>query len=179
MKTLPIISPEQSAVDAWSSALRLKSLIGGGSVHDCQAAMRYWMYIVFFGAMLAMTSATSFAVEQPEPIFFLLETNAVVSARLVLAAVRDGDTQTRTNIQSLIGHNVVFIGGTAPRGTNADLTLGDDIILKVEIRPFRDVRPQSVMWESEVFGRLDSVDFSNRVIRITTSSENWKVRQTW
>ena len=143
------------------------------------AGMRFSIYIFFFVATFAMTSATLFAVEQPEPIFFSQETNAMASARIVLAAVRDGKAHSRTNIQSLIGHKVVFIGGGAPRGTNADLTLGDGITLKVEIKPFRDVRPMSVLWESEVLGTLDSVDFTNRVVRITTSPKYWKVRQTW
>jgi hypothetical protein len=143
------------------------------------AAMRSSIHIFFFVATFAMTSATSFAVEQPEPLFFSQETNAIASARIVLAAVRDARAHSRTNIQSLIGHKVVFIGGAAPRGTNADLTLGDSITLKVEIRPFRDVRPMSVLWESEVLGTLDGVEFTNRVIHITARPEYWKVRQTW
>ena len=129
--------------------------------------------------MLAVSAATSFAVEQPEPYFFSRETNAIIDGHKVFAAVRDGDAHSRTNIQSLIGHKVVFIGGAAPHGTNADLTLGDGVTLKVEIKPFKDVRPTSVLWESEVLGTLDSMDYTNRVIRVITSAENWKVRQTW
>ena len=152
---------------------------GSARLWGRSASVRFLTFIPFCTVVVAMSVIRSFAIEQPEPYFFSRETNAIIVGHMVFAAVRDGDAHSKTNIQPFFGQSAVFIGGTVPHGKNADLTLGDGITLKVEINPFKDVRPMSVLWESEVLGTLDSVDFTHRIIRITSSSDNWKIRQTW
>ena len=111
------------------------------------------------------------------PLFFTNQT-AVANGSTVLSAVRSGDTQSKASVQALIGSQVVFVGGAAPPGGNANLMVASNIVLEVEIRPARDVRPHAVVWSAEVIGTLKSVDFEKRVIHIRAKPEDWRVRET-
>jgi hypothetical protein len=128
-------------------------------------------------AFLIGFATAAFADDSLPPIFFTNGT-AIANARTVLAAVRSGDLQSRTNAQALIGSQVVFAGGAAPPGGNADLVVSSNIVLKVQIRPERDVRPHSVFWVAEVLGTLRSIDFNKRTIQIVAKPQNWRVRET-
>jgi hypothetical protein len=125
--------------------------------------------------MIAFAPA-AFADDSLPPIFFTNQT-AIANARTVLAAVRSGDLQSRTNVQALIGSQVVFAGGAAPPGGNADLLVSSNLVLKVQISPARDVRPHSVFWVAEVLGTLKSVDFEKRTIHIVAKPKDWRPRE--
>jgi hypothetical protein len=120
---------------------------------------------------------TAHATDSGSPVFFTNKT-AIVNGSTVLAAVRSGATQSKASIQVLIGSQVVFVGGAAPPGGNANLMVASNVVLEVEIRPVRDVRPHSVAWSAEVLGTLKSVDFERRVIHIRAKPEDWRVRDT-
>jgi hypothetical protein len=79
----------------------------------------------------------------------------------------------------LIGSQVVFVGSAASPGGNANLMVWTNVVLEVEIRPERDVRPHSAFWHAEVLGTLKSVDFEKRVIHIQAKPEDWRVRETF
>ena len=118
------------------------------------------------------------AADSWSPAFFTNKT-AIANGSIVLAAVRSGDTQSKASVQALIGSQVVFVGGAAPPGGNANLMVASNVVLEVEIRPARDVRPHSVAWSAEVLGTLKSVDFEKRVIHIRAKPEDWRVRDTY
>ena len=134
------------------------------------------LYLVAVAAFLIGFATAASADDSLPPIFFTNQT-AIANARAVLAAVRSGDLQSKTNVQALIGSQVVFAGGAALPGGNADLLVSSNVVLKVQIRPSRDVRPHSVFWVAEVSGTLKSVDFEKRTIHIVAKPENWRPRE--
>jgi len=128
-------------------------------------------------AFLVGIAMAAFADDSLPPIFFTNQT-AVANARAVLSAVRVGDSQSKTNVQALIGSQVVFAGGAAPPGGSANLMVSSNVVLEVEISPSRGVRPRAISWDAEVLGTLKSVDFEKRVIKIRAKPEDWRVRGT-
>src|SRR5436190_254086 len=116
-------------------------------------------------ALLAPMALTVAAGEPPRFIHFQRETVAIANGKTVLAALQP--KADRTAAQRLVGSQVVFIGGTAPTGGNADLILGDGTKLLVVLTRQVDVRPHAVMWEAEAFGKLTKIDFEHRVITIS------------
>lgn len=92
------------------------------------------------------------ADENLAPFHFIYEKVAITNARTVLSAVLSGDAQSKTNVQALIGSKVVFVGGAAPPGNNANLLGWSNVVVEVELRPSRNVIPRSVYWEAEVLG---------------------------
>ena len=121
---------------------------------------------------------TAHAADSLSPYYFTNQT-AISNGSTVLSAVRSRDTQSKASIQALIGSQVVFVGGAAPPGGNANLIVASNVVLEVEIRPLRDVRPRAVAWSAEVLGTLKSVDFEKRVIHIRARPEDWRVRDTY
>lgn len=121
---------------------------------------------------------TAHAADSWSPVFFTNKT-AIANGSTILAAVRSGDTQSKVSVQALIGSQIVFVGGAAPPGGNANLMVASNVVLEIEIRPARDVRPHSVAWSAEVLGTLQSVDFEKRVIHIRAKPEDWRVRDTY
>jgi hypothetical protein len=77
-----------------------------------------------------------------------------------------------------IGREVVFVGGCAPPGGNADLMVADGVRLAVVIKPAQDVRPQSVTWEACVLGIVRHIDREKKVITIEARPEDWRVADT-
>jgi hypothetical protein len=138
--------------------------------------MRPFIFQSVFAAVLFVI--TAHAADSWSPIFFTNKT-AIANGSTILAAVRSGDTQSKASVQVLIGSQVVFVGGAAPPGGNANLMVASNVVLEVDIRPSRDVRPHSVAWSAEVLGTLKSVDFEKRVIHIRAKPEDWRVRDTY
>ena len=105
--------------------------------------------------------------------------DAVTNGNTVLAAVRSADAQSKMSVRALIGSQVVFYGyppdGRVYEGTIADLMISSNVVLEVEIRPFRDVSPHAIAWDAKVLGTLKSIDFEKRVIRIRARPEDWRV----
>jgi hypothetical protein len=101
------------------------------------------------------------------------------NGQLVLAAIRSGDAQSKTNVQALIGSQVVFVGEGVPRnGFWSDFEINDHIDVKVDVVPFEKVHPGPCgEYGVEVKGELESVDFGKRIICVKVKPENWKV--TW
>jgi hypothetical protein len=128
--------------------------------------------------LLFAAGCTAFAADTPKPFFFTNQI-AIANGQIVLSAIHSGVSQSQTNIQALIGSPVVFIGSAAPPGGNANLMVSSNVVLEVEIRPARDVRPHSVFWDAEVFGTLKSVDFEKRVIHIQARPEDWRARDLY
>ena len=80
-------------------------------------------------------------------------------------------------LRPFIGREVVFVGGGAPPGGNADLMVGD-VRLAVVIKPAWDVRPQAVTWEACVLGVVRHIDGEKKVITIEARPEDWRVGDT-
>ena len=137
--------------------------------------MRLSIFLHIIAVMFFTTAAQ--AVDYWRPIFFTNQI-AIANGSNILSAIYSGNARTKERVRALIGSQVVFYGGTAPRGANANLIVGTNIIVEIEIRPFRDVRPpHSVAWGADVTGTLKSVDFVKRVIHIRAKPEDWKVRE--
>ena len=136
------------------------------------------MHLLKFQSVIAAMffAITAHAADYLKPLFFTNET-AIGNGSAVLSAVLSGDTQGKASIRSLLGSQVVFVGSAASGG-NANLMVASNVVLDVEIRPSRDVRPQAVTWSAEVLGTLKSADFKKRVIHIRAKPEDWRVRET-
>ncbi|MGD0410894.1 MAG: hypothetical protein ABSC18_04265 [Verrucomicrobiota bacterium] len=106
------------------------------------------------------------------PICFTNELAAFTNGQTLYTALKSRDPESKKQIQALIDSRVLF-DGWAGLG-NADLHLGDDISLEVEVSPPREVRPHARNWEAETVGVLKSVDIEKRVIRIEIRPEDWK-----
>jgi hypothetical protein len=138
--------------------------------------MRFARFHILVVTLLLAASDVAFADDAPKPYFFTNQI-AVSNGQAVVSAVCSGSSQTNT--QALTGSPVVFIGGAAPPGGNANLTVWSNVVVEVEIRPARDVRPHSVYWEAEVLGTLKSVDFQKRVIHIWAKPDDWRARRLY
>ena len=115
------------------------------------------------------------AADPPLPICFTNEPTAFTNGQTLLAAVKAGDAQSKKQVEALIGARVLFHGSRW--GTNANLKLGDRVFLEVELNPAGEVRPHAALWQAEVVGILQAVDFGKRVIRIQVQPEEWKAYQ--
>ena len=155
------------------ATLLLSALLLGCPKHPPFAKCQFLLVLALFAVV-----KIGHAADEWGP-YWLTNQLAVSHGRTILAAVRSGDTQARTNVQALIGSQVVFVGGVAPPGGNANLMLSTNVLPVVDMQPQRDVRPHSVAWSAEVLGTLKNVDFEKRVIHIRAKPENWRVRETW
>jgi len=95
---------------------------------------------------------------------------AILNGIEVLSAIKGKKSSAK-----MIGKYAAFYGGTAPPGKNANLILSDGTILDIKVLPYRDVRPQAVVWSVCVLGRLDRIDFEKRIIYMTVKPANWRV----
>ncbi|HEV2330018.1 MAG TPA: hypothetical protein VGY56_14650 [Verrucomicrobiae bacterium] len=99
------------------------------------------------------------------------------NGQTVLSAVRSGDPKAEADAQALIGSPVTFVGAGWER-QGPDLETGDGIKIIVHLVPSQVVGPGPCgEWGVEVQGKLESMDFSNRVIHIEAGPEHWIV--TW
>jgi hypothetical protein len=143
--------------------------------------MRLGILQLSFVAMLVSLSSAAEDIRPPSwPPSFFTNQLAISNGRAVLAAVISGDTQSKTNVQALIGSQVVFEGtgsaspGTMSPGTNANLMVWSNVVLQVDIRPPRDDGSHGAFaWSVKVLGRLKGVDFQKRVIHIEAKPEDW------
>jgi hypothetical protein len=103
---------------------------------------------------------------------------AIHNGQVALSAIQSNGQPGHHAVESLIGSPVAFFGGAAPPGGNANLIVSNDVTVDVELRPYRDVRPQAVSWDAWVVGRLKSVDFQKRIIYIRAHPDDWLVRDT-
>ena len=125
--------------------------------------------------LFTLTGTSSRAEDRHAPICFTNELVPFTNGSIVLTALRVADTQSKARVESLIGSRVLFEGNNweAPRGTNADLNLGNGVLLRVELNPQHDIRPVGALWKAEVVGVLESVDFGKRVVHIKSRPEDW------
>jgi hypothetical protein len=99
------------------------------------------------------------------------------NGQTVLCGIRSGDPQGKAEARTLIGFPVTFDGEGVARGSD-DLQTQDGIKIIVDLVPFQAVGPGPCgEWGAEVMGKLESVDFSNRVIHVEAGPEHWIV--TW
>lgn len=126
-------------------------------------------------AFLAIGGACIQAAER-KPMCFTNELAAFTNGQTVLRAINLGNAQDKIQAQALAGTRVLFTGSSweAPRGTKADLNLGNGILLKVELTTERNVRPHGAMWRAEVVGVLKDVDFEKRIVTVRTRPEEWQ-----
>ena len=154
----------------------------------CAAKFRLTFVVVF-------TAAYTLAASGWEPILFTNKV-AISNGRKVISAILAADSQSKSNLQTLIGSQVVFATHAGPAGTtNCVLTLQSNIVLMVEYSPpykwgderehIRDLGPivhrypSSAFYSSEVLGTLKSVDVEKRIVTIVARQENWRVREMW
>ncbi|MGA2871837.1 MAG: hypothetical protein ABSF34_22090 [Verrucomicrobiota bacterium] len=127
--------------------------------------------------IIAMTATPAHAEFWYKPYY----TNALVVANslLVIDAIKSGNEQSASRINSLVGSQVAFAGwaGYAGEGTNFIIdqsgsgysnavTAKLHITLIVELKPWRYVRTLGASSFVEVLGTLKRVDVKNRVIYI-------------
>jgi hypothetical protein len=125
--------------------------------------------------VIAMLFTTTARAQPRAPTFFTNQT-AIANGDKVWSAVVSGDNQAKTNIQALVGSQVVFVG-EAQRVGSANLVVGSNVVVEVELKPWRDVyrnEPHARVNYSEVSGTLKNVDFDKRVITIKAKPNEWK-----
>ena len=139
--------------------------------------MRLGVLQLFSVAMLVSLSS---AAEDIRPPSFFTNQLAISNGRAVLAAMISGDTQSKTNVQALIGSQVIFEGtgsalpGATSPGTNANLMVWSNVVLQVDLRPLQEVRLHNAFsWSAKVLGTLKGVNFQERVIYIEAKPEDW------
>jgi hypothetical protein len=143
-----------------------------------------------FGAVF-LTTFTLAASRWEQPILFTNKL-AIANGQKVLAAILAADSQSKSNIQALIGSQVVFFAHAGPGGTNCVLSIQSNVTLVVEFSPpyqwpqnvagyppVPHEYPSSIYYSSEVLGTLKSVDLERRVVAIAAKQEDWKVRELW
>jgi hypothetical protein len=128
--------------------------------------------LVLTAAWVFSSGAICRASDAVAPICFTNELAAFTNGQAVVAALKRGDEPGRKQLRALIGSRVLF-DGSAGSG-NADLKIGKDILLEVEVSPPREVRPHARNWLAEVVGVLTGVDVEKRVIHIKARPEEWK-----
>jgi hypothetical protein len=114
--------------------------------------------------------------DQPIPYYFW-RGPGLVNGQIVLDGIRSSDAESRTKVGALIGSPVVFIGegNHLRKDIWSDIVTDDHIEILVDIVPFQAVRPgPCAQWGVEVKGKLESVDFEKRVIRVEAKPEDWK-----
>ena len=126
-----------------------------------------------------------------EPILFTNQTAAIANGHTVLSAMLADGAHTKTNIQALIGSQVVFYTHRGPKGTNCVLTLKSNTVLVVKFNPPYKYPDMNIFWghgntypsdefySTEILGTLRSVDVEKRVINIVAKQEDWKIREMW
>jgi hypothetical protein len=102
------------------------------------------------------------------PYAFATNATAITNGRAVVDALLVGDSQSKSNVHALIGSSVIFAGwqldGWSP--TNVPLSLGSNIVVKVEVPAPDEFGPGCNAWSAMVEGTLKSVDLQNRVIYV-------------
>jgi hypothetical protein len=115
----------------------------------------------------------SFSPGVHPPACFTNELDAFVNGRAILDALHQpGLEGSKQILAHVVGSRVLF-DGSAGSG-NADLKIGDDVLLEVELTPNQEVRPHARNWVAEVVGVIKSIDTVKRVIHIKARPEDWK-----
>jgi hypothetical protein len=107
------------------------------------------------------------------PLHFTKEGVAFTNGLLVLSALKIGDTQSKSQVQALIGSRVWFhfVSGDKP-----DMeVVGDNIFLAIEVSPPRELPRGDHAYSGEVVGTLKAVDFEKHVIHIKIRPEGWSL----
>jgi hypothetical protein len=114
---------------------------------------------------------------------------AIANGKEIFLAMCSTNTQSKTNIQAVIGSQVVFMGiGAESPGTNLFLTVQSNIVLVVEFNPpyliangwpmtVQVVKPLDTFYfhsKVEALGTLKSVDLEKRAIKIVAKQEDVK-----
>jgi len=134
--------------------------------------MRFVRFQLIVIAVFFIT--TAHAQDGGRPIYFTNQT-AVANGNTVLSAVLSGDSQSKTNVQALVGAQVIFVGLAVKEGTG-NLLVKSNIFVEVELKPWRDVyenEPFARQNYAEVLGTLASVDFEKRVVHIQAKPKDW------
>jgi hypothetical protein len=151
--------------------------------------MRFVKYQLTLAVVLFATYKLA-AQEWKEPILFTNQT-AIANGHIVLSSMFADGAQTKTNIQALIGSQVVFYTHGGSKGTNCVLTLQSNTVLVVEFNPPYKYPGMNIFWghgntypsdefySTEILGTLKSVDVEKRVINIVARQEDWKIREMW
>jgi hypothetical protein len=128
-----------------------------------------------FGAAYLNFATNYQATYQETPPTFFWCGSAPANGQKVLRAIRSGDPQAKASARALIGSQVTFVGeGVEHEGP--DLETQDGIKISVDLVPFQTVSSGPCgEWGGEVQGKLESIDFSNRVIHIEAGPEHWMV----
>ena len=139
-------------------------------------SMRASLLSILAVAFFVLAGISSRAEDRRAPIYFTNELVAFTNGLKVLTAVKVADAKGKERVESLIGSRVLFRGNNseAPHGTNADLNLGNGVLLIVELNPHLNIRLPGRMWVAEVVGVLKSVDFEHRIVHIKALPEEWK-----
>jgi hypothetical protein len=141
--------------------------------------------VVVLGALLQGCSTPQRTAEP-----FSTNKVAVANGQKTFQALLVADGQSKTNIQALIGSQVVFYPTRGPKGTNdCVLTLPERVFLLVEFSPPYqwDKRlwepgskyPSDMFYSTAILGTLKSVDFEKRVITIVAKQQDWIVTGLW
>lgn len=148
---------------------------------------KYWLTL----GVVCFAAGTLVASGWEEPILFTNKT-AIADGKAILSAMLSPEIQSKTNIQALIGSQVVFFSHAGPAGTNCVLAVQTNVFLVVEFKPpyqwpanvighppAAHVYPSYLFHSSEVLGTLKSVDLEKRIITIVAKQEDWRVRELW
>ena len=98
---------------------------------------------------------------------------ALENADRVLEILRSQETDRNEQLKPLIGTYVAFTGGGGAPGKFANLYLDNHILLDVQLSPPIDPRPQAVIWEAQVLGKLKAVSFEEKIIFIEANVKDW------
>ena len=171
---------------------RFTSRVGGGSAFFVRRRMRFVIHqFILASALFAacQVAAQDFSVWR-EPILFTNQT-AIANGKAVLSAVYADAAQSKTNIQALIGSQVVFYTHRGPTGTNCVLTLRSNFVVFVEFNPPYKYPGMNIFWghgntypcdefySTEILGTLKSIDMEKRIVTVVARQEDWKVREMW
>ena len=153
------------------------------------------MSVARFKITLSIAILVAYAVTThagwAEPVLFTNQI-AITNGQKIFSSVLIGDSQSKSNIQALVGSPVVFYGGQGPKGTNCLLTLQSNVVLMVEFDPpyvfpqrpagqgpASHEYPSSFAYSCEVMGTFKDADCKNRIITITAKQNDLRVRELW
>ena len=110
-------------------------------------------------------------------IHFRNDHEAIDRGDKLLRLLRSGSENLAEKVKPFVGTKIAVCGGGG--GATANLHARGGWLIRVEIDPPGDPRPEAVMWNAIVLGQLQSIDVAKKTIIIRARKQDWISIETW
>ena len=105
--------------------------------------------------------------------------DAATNGAFVLTLLHLQTRSAEQRVRSYVGKDAFFFGSCVPPGGTPDLITEHGVLLKIDIKPYRNVLPHAAMWTAFVCGVIKRIDYGRKTIWLEARPEYWNAFDTF